>query len=446
MQHSFKAESLRYHQLPSPGKIALGLTKPCETQDELSLAYTPGVAEPCIEISTTPDAVWAYTAKGNTVAVVSDGSAVLGLGNIGAEAGLPVMEGKAVLFKRFAGIDAFPICLRGVSRPDGRTDPAKLIEITAALEPTFGGINLEDIAAPACFEIETTLKQRMGIPVFHDDQHGTAIISLAGVLNALELLGKRMEEVRVVVNGAGAAGIACTEFYIAAGVRRENVVVCDSRGVIYRGRSGAMTPQKERLAADTQARSLKEAMVGCDIFLGVSVENVVSREMVEAMAPDPIIFAMANPVPEIFPGDALAAGAAVVGTGRTDFPNQVNNVLGFPGIFRGALDVRAMDITEDMKVAAARALAEVAREEIPDDIREYLGKAYPEDASRGLFDGSSPLKPEYVIPKPFDPRVVPRVARRVAEAAMRQSMHRLEIEDPDGYEEGLRLRLAPKQG
>ncbi|MBN2449357.1 MAG: malate dehydrogenase [Lentisphaeria bacterium] len=446
MQQDLRARSLEYHTSPVPGKIALRTTKPCETQMDLSLAYTPGVAQPCLEIHAEVEKVWDYTSRGNMVAVVSDGTAVLGLGNIGPEAGLPVMEGKAVLFKRFAGIDAFPICLRNVHRADGRTDPAKLIEMTAALEPTFGGINLEDIGAPACFEVESVLKRRMGIPVFHDDQHGTAIISLAGLLNALALIDKRIGDLHVVVNGAGAAGIACIEFYISAGVRRENVIMCDSKGVIHRGRSEGMTPQKERLAVDTPARSLADAMRGADVFLGVSVADCVRREMVASMAPRAVLFAMANPVPEIHPGDALEAGAAVVGTGRTDFPNQVNNVLGFPGIFRGALDVRAGDITEAMKLAAAEALAEVAREAVPEDVKAFLSRAYPADAAAGMFEGDAPLKPTYVIPKPFDPRVVPRVARKVAAAAIADGVARRAIADLDAYETELKARLARQGG
>lgn len=441
MQESLNDQSLKYHNAPVPGKIALEVTKPCSTQHELSLAYTPGVAEPCLRIKDDPDAVWSYTAKGNMVAVVSDGTAVLGLGNIGPEAGLPVMEGKAVLFKSFADIDALPICVTNVFGSDGKTDPEKIITVTEALEPTFGGINLEDIGAPACFEVESRLKETMGIPVFHDDQHGTAIISLAGVLNALVIVGKRIEDVRIVVNGAGAAGIACIEFYIAAGARRENVVMCDSRGVIYKGRAG-MTPQKEALAADTSARTLADALVDADLFLGLSVGGAVDKEMVRSMASGAVIFAMANPEPEIYPGDALEAGAAVVGTGRTDFPNQVNNVLGFPGIFRGALDVRATDINEAMKTGAAQALAEIARESVPENIKPFLAAAYPEDARNGMFDGECPLKPTYVIPKPFDPRVVPRVARRVAQAAMETGVSRIQISDPAAYEAELLQRLS----
>jgi malate dehydrogenase (oxaloacetate-decarboxylating)(NADP+) len=445
MQDDRSTQSLAYHSTPQPGKITVLPTKPCETQEELSLAYTPGVAVPCLRIKDDPDTVYDYTAKSNMVAVVSDGTAVLGLGNIGPAAGLPVMEGKAVLFKRFADVDAFPVCVKDVFDENGQTDPARLIDLTAALEPTFGGINLEDIGAPACFRVERELKQRMGIPVFHDDQHGTAIISLAGVLNAMELTGKRMEDVRVVVNGAGAAGIACIEFYITAGVRRENVVICDSKGVVYKGRTERMTPEKEALAAETDARTLADALVGADVFLGVSVADCVSEDMVRSMAPGAVLFAMANPVPEIHPELARQAGAAVVGTGRSDFANQVNNVLGFPGIFRGALDVRATDINEAMKMGAAKALAELAREPVPDQVKPLLVNAYPKDAAAGMFDGPSPLSPEYVIPKPFDPRVVPRVARGVAEAAMASGVARVRIPDLEAYEQQVAERVSALQ-
>lgn len=442
MDKKLSEQSLQYHNVPFPGKISMVPTKGCETQLDLSLAYSPGVAAPCLEIAEDPEMIWKYTSKGNIVAVVSDGSAVLGLGNIGGPAGLPVMEGKAILFKRFAGIDALPVCLKGVANESGRTDAKKVIEITDALEPNYGGINLEDIGAPACFEIEDELKKRMSIPVFHDDQHGTAIISLAGVLNAAQIAGKNLGELKVVVNGAGAAGIACTEFYIAAGVRRENVIICDSKGVIYKGRAEGMTPQKEMLANDTSARSLAEALEGADVFLGLSVADCVTKEMVASMADHAIIFAMANPVPEIYPPLALEAGALVVGTGRSDFPNQVNNVLGFPGIFRGALDVRASDINEEMKVAAAEAIAELAKEPIDAELKAFLSHAYPEDAAKGVFDGDNPLKAEYVIPKPFDPRVVPRVARRVAEAAIKTGVAAIVIDDMDAYEAEVKERVA----
>ena len=434
MGNNLKESSLEYHAKPVPGKISVETTKPCKTQDDLSMAYTPGVASPCLAIKDNPEDVWQYTSKGNLVAVVSDGTAVLGLGNIGPAAGLPVMEGKAVLFKRFADIDAVPLCVGGVFKENGRTDAAKLIEFTEKLEPTFGGINLEDIGSPACFEVEQTLKKRMNIPVFHDDQHGTAIISLAALLNALDLVGKKIEDCRFVVSGAGAAGISCSEFYISAGARRENFLMLDSKGVITKDRPG-LTPEKARFAADTDRRTLADALKGADVFLGLSVGNCVTPEMVKSMAPGAVIFAMANPVPEIFPADAWAAGAAVVGTGRTDFPNQINNVLGFPGIFRGALDVRATDITESMKLAASRALAELA------DALEVLKEAYPKDYADGMFNGENPLKNTYVIPKPFDIRVVPRVARYVAEAAMKEGVAGIEISDLAAYEKAVAARI-----
>lgn len=428
-----KAASLSYHSEPVAGKITMVPSKPCRTQGDLSLAYTPGVATPCLEIHEHPEDVYRYCGKGNTVAVVSDGTAVLGLGNIGPAAGLPVMEGKCVLFKRFADIDAMPLCLTKVFDENGRTDADKLIAAVETLEPTFGGINLEDIAAPACFKVETELKQRMGIPVFHDDQHGTAIISLAALLNAAKLTGRKLEEMKVVVNGAGAAGLACIEFYICAGVRRENVVVCDSKGVITR--ENASNAAKLRVATDrTDVKTLADAMKGADCFLGCSVANSVTQDMIRSMAKDPIVFAMANPTPEIMPDLAVAAGAAVVGTGRTDFPNQINNVLGFPGIFRGALDCRARDITLGMQLAASQALAELAEMPVEGKIRQELEVAYPADASNGIFDGANPLKTTYVIPKPFDSRVVPHVARFVAKAAMEEGVAAQPIADLDAYE------------
>lgn len=436
----FEQACLDYHENPMPGKIALKPTKPCETQKELSMAYSPGVAIPCMAINKNPQDIWKYTSKGNMVTVVSDGTAVLGLGNIGPEAGLPVMEGKCILFKRFADIDAFPLCVSDVFKENGKTDPKALIEFTRKLEPTFGGINLEDIAAPACFEVEQELKKIMKIPVFHDDQHGTAIISQAAIINALKMVGKKMEDCKFVISGAGAAGIACCEFYISAGAKRENFIMCDSKGVIYKGREN-LTPEKEKFAVATDKRSLAEAMAGADIFLGFSVAGAVTSDMVKTMAPDPIIFAMANPIPEIYPDEALAAGAAVVGTGRTDFPNQVNNVLGFPGIFRGALDVRAKNINEEMKLAAAEALASLVNEPTPADVLEILTAAYPEDAAAGMFEGEVPVKNTYVIPKPFDPRVVPRVARYVAQAAIKSNVAMFDIADFDAYEREVAERI-----
>ena len=440
-KEELKKQALAYHRDGKPGKITVNASKPCDTGAELALAYTPGVAQPCLEIKENPANVWEYTSRGNLVAVVSDGTAVLGLGNIGPEAGLPVMEGKAVLFKRFADIDSIPLCLGRVFNEKGRSDAAKIIETVERLEPTFGGINLEDIGAPACFEIEQTLKKRMNIPVFHDDQHGTAIISLAAILNALKLTGRKIENCRFVVNGAGAAGISCSRFYITAGAKRENFILCDSKGVIHKGRTD-LNPEKAEFAADTDARTLADAMKGADIFLGFSAPNCVTAEMVKTMAPSPIIFAMANPVPEIFPDVALAAGAAIVGTGRSDFPNQINNVLGFPGIFRGALDVRARDINEEMKLAASAALAELATEAVPADVKAQLAEAYPDDAKAGMFDGESgKININCVIPKPFDPRVVPRVARYVAEAAMKSGVAQIEIEDLDAYEKSVAARV-----
>ena len=440
-KEELKLQALAYHRDGKPGKITVNASKPCDTGAELALAYTPGVAQPCLEIKEKPESVWEYTSRGNLVAVVSDGTAVLGLGNIGPEAGLPVMEGKAVLFKRFADIDSIPLCLGKVFNEKGRSDAAKIIETVERLEPTFGGINLEDIGAPACFEIEQTLKKRMNIPVFHDDQHGTAIISLAAILNALKLTGRKIKECRFVVNGAGAAGISCSRFYVTAGAKRENFILCDSKGVIHKGRTD-LNPEKAEFAADTDARTLADAMKGADIFLGFSAPNCVTAEMVKSMAPSPIIFAMANPVPEIFPDVALAAGAAIVGTGRSDYPNQINNVLGFPGIFRGALDVRARDINEAMKLAASAALAELATEAVPADVKAQLAEAYPDDAKAGMFDGEDgKININCVIPKPFDPRVVPRVARYVAEAAMKSGVARLEIGDLDAYEKSVADRV-----
>ena len=440
MSNDLKTSALKYHSEPIPGKIHVVSSKPCNTQQDLALAYTPGVAQPCLEIKDAPEKVWDYTVKGNMVAVVSDGTAVLGLGNIGPEAGLPVMEGKAVLFKRFADIDAVPLCISKVFKENGKTDPAKLIAVTECLEPSFGGINLEDIGAPACFEVEQTLKEKMNIPVFHDDQHGTAIISLAAILNATKLLGKKLEDCKFVVNGAGAAGISCSELYITAGAKRENFIMCDSKGVIHADRTD-LSAEKQRFAVKTDKRTLAEALVGADVFLGLSVGNCLTKEMVKTMNANPIIFAMANPTPEIFPTDAFEAGAAVVGTGRTDFPNQINNVLGFPGIFRGALDCRARNVNEEMKLAAAEALCEVASMKVDAETMEDLAKAYPADAANGMFDGDNPLKLSYVIPKPFDPRVVPHVARKVAEAAMKTNMAKLQIEDLDAYEKSVRERI-----
>ncbi|HSL81133.1 MAG TPA: NADP-dependent malic enzyme [Thermoanaerobaculia bacterium] len=424
MARTTREEALRYHSEGRKGKIAVVPTKPTATQRDLSLAYTPGVAVPCQEIAADPLASYEYTARGNLVAVVSNGTAVLGLGNIGALAGKPVMEGKGVLFKRFADIDVFDLEIDA-------TDPEDVIRIVKALEPTFGGINLEDIKAPECFEIERRLKAEMTIPVFHDDQHGTAIISGAALLNALEVAGKEIDRAKLVFSGAGAAAFGCLWLYEELGVRKENVILCDSSGVIYRGRTEHMDEMKEEYAADTDARTLAEAMAGADVFVGLSVGGIVSGEMLAAMADRPIVFAMANPDPEIGYEEAMAARPdAIMATGRSDYPNQVNNVLGFPFIFRGALDVRATDINTEMKLAAVRALADLAREDVPDAVL----RAYGVESLR--------FGPEYLIPKPMDHRVLLRVPPAVARAAQETGVARVPIEDFDEYQRRLRTIIS----
>jgi malate dehydrogenase (oxaloacetate-decarboxylating)(NADP+) len=418
-----KQQALDYHSGPRPGKIEISPTKPCETQRDLSLAYTPGVAEPCLEIHKNPQDAFKYTGRGNLVAVVTNGSAVLGLGDIGALAGKPVMEGKAVLFKRFADVDVFDIEI-------GSHNPDDIIKACQLLEPTFGGINLEDIKAPECFYIEETLKKTMKIPVFHDDQHGTAIISGAALLNALEVVGKKIEDVRVVFNGAGASGIACAEHYVRLGVKREHLTLCDTKGVVFKGRTAGMNPYKERFAQDTELRSLAEAVKGADVLVGCSVKGAITQDMVRSMAQRPIVFAMANPDPEISYEDAKAARRdVIIATGRSDYPNQVNNVLGFPSIFRGALDVHATAINEEMKLAATRALADLAKEDVPDSVC----RAYGIDRLR--------FGPDYLIPKPFDPRVLLWEAAAVAEAAMATGVARKPIA-LDQYRDQLERRLG----
>ncbi len=418
-----KEEALKYHSEGRPGKIEVIPSKPCFTSRELSMAYTPGVAEPCREIEKDDSLVYKYTAKGNLVAVVSNGTAVLGLGNIGAHAGKPVMEGKGVLFKRFADIDVFDIEVK-------TTDVDEFVNTVKQLEPTFGGINLEDIKAPQCFEIEERLKKEMNIPVFHDDQHGTAIISCAALINAAEIAGKKLEDMRLVVVGAGAAGIACSNLYVAAGVKRENIAMFDSKGHIHKGRTD-LNKYKAQFAQENAFESLEEAMKGADAFLGLSKANLVSKEMVKNMADSPIIFAMANPDPEITYEDAVEARPDVImATGRSDYPNQVNNVLGFPFIFRGALDVRATTINEEMKMAAVRALADLAKEKVPDVVsRAYGGKHFE-------------FGREYIIPKPFDPRVLWKVAPAVAKAAVESGVARHVIHDWEEYKEELKERLG----
>jgi len=419
-------EALFYHNTIRPGKIEIIASKPMATQRDLSLAYSPGVAVPVRAIAENPATAYDYTAKGNLVAVISNGTAILGLGNLGALASKPVMEGKAVLFKRFADVDSIDIEL-------ATEDPQAFIDAVTLMEPSFGGINLEDIKAPECFIIEQALKERLKIPVMHDDQHGTAIISAAGLLNACFLTGRNLADVKVVVNGAGAAAIACTALIKAMGVRHTNVTMCDSKGVIYVGRAG-VDQFKSAHAIDTPKRTLEEAMEGADIFLGLSVQGAVTPEMVKKMAPQPIIFAMANPDPEITPPDAKAARPdCIVATGRSDYPNQVNNVLGFPFIFRGALDVRATAINEEMKIAAARAIAELAREPVPEEV----AAAYGQNHTFGL---------DYIIPAPFDPRLMEVVSSAVAKAAMESGVAQKPIEDFDAYRTELKARLNPTTG
>ncbi len=417
-------EALFYHSTIRPGKIEVIASKPMATQRDLSLAYSPGVAVPVQAIADNPADAYEYTAKGNLVAVISNGTAILGMGNLGALASKPVMEGKAVLFKRFADVDSIDIEV-------ATEDPDKFIEAVALLEPTFGGINLEDIKAPECFVIEQALRERMKIPVMHDDQHGTAIIAAAGLLNACFLTGRSFADVKVVVNGAGASALACTALIKSMGVRHENVTVCDRSGVIYRGRETGMDQWKSAHAIDTVHRSLEEALVGADIFLGLSAAGALKPEWVENMAPQPIIFAMANPDPEITPPDAKAVRPdAIVATGRSDYPNQVNNVLGFPFIFRGALDVRATAINEEMKIAAARAIAELARESVPDEVAAAYGKNHQ-------------FGPDYIIPAPFDPRLMEVVSSAVAKAAMDTGVAQKPIEDFNAYRNSLKARLNP---
>ena len=421
---SKKQDALDYHSSGRKGKIEVITTKPCATSRDLSLAYSPGVAEPCLEIEKNPDDAYKYTAKGNLVAVVSNGTAVLGLGDIGALAGKPVMEGKGVLFKRFADVDVFDIELN-------TKDSDEIIRTVKILEPTFGGINLEDIKGPECFYIEEKLKEIMDIPVFHDDQHGTAIIANAGLINALETVGKKIEEIKIVVNGAGAAGIACAQMALTLGADPKKMILCDTKGVIFNGRSEGMNPYKQRFATDLPCRTLEEAMVDADVFFGVSSKGALTPAMVKSMAKDPVIFAMANPDPEITPDEAKAVrGDVIIGTGRSDYNNQVNNVLCFPFLFRGALDTHARAINDEMKMAACLALAKLAKEDVPDSVRKAYGGV---DIKFGR---------EYLIPKPFDPRVLLHVAPAVAKAAMDSGVARLPIDDLDKYRE----RLEALQG
>lgn len=422
---SLKEDAITFHTTGRPGKLEITPTKPLNTQRDLSLAYSPGVAEPCLIINKDPETAYDYTAKGNLVAIISNGTAVLGLGNIGAVASKPVMEGKAVLFKKFADLD-------GIDLEIDTEDPDKFVEAVSLLGPSFGGINLEDIAAPECFIIEQRLREIMDIPVFHDDQHGTAIITAAGLMNALHLTGRDFKDIKVVCNGAGSASIACVELIKAIGVPHNNIILVDRTGVIYQGREKGMNQWKSAHAVKTNARSLDEAIEGADVFLGLSVAGAVTKEMVKKMADEPIIFAMANPDPEILPEDAKAARSdAIIATGRSDYPNQVNNVLGFPYIFRGALDVRASAINEEMKIAAANAIAMLAREDVPDEVNNaYSGQ---------------PLKfgRDYIIPAPFDPRLISAISSAVAQAAMDTGVARKPIKDMQAYKNELSARLDP---
>ncbi len=425
VRRNFDQESLTFHATGRPGKIEITATKPLTTQHDLSLAYSPGVAAPCLEIARDPNTAYDYTAKGNLVAVISNGTAVLGLGDLGALAGKPVMEGKAVLFKRFADVD-------GIDLEVDTRDVDEFINSVRYLGPSFGGINLEDIKAPECFIIESRLREIMDIPVFHDDQHGTAIICAAGLINACDLTGRKFSDVKLVLNGAGAAAISCLELAKALGVRAENVIMCDSKGVVYRGRAENMNQWKAAHAAETKARTLAEALEGADVFFGLSVKGAVTPAMVKSMAKNPIIFAMANPDPEITPEEvAEVRDDAIVATGRSDYPNQVNNVLGFPFIFRGALDVRARTINEEMKLAAARALADLARQDVPEEV----AAAY---SGRKLRYGR-----EYIIPVPFDPRLIATVPPAVAKAAMDTGVARKPMTDMPGYRKQLAARLDP---
>ena len=421
-------EALAFHKYPTPGKIAVVATKPMATQRDLSLAYSPGVAAPVHAIAADPDLAYDYTSKGNLVAVISNGTAILGLGNLGALASKPVMEGKSVLFKRFADVDSIDIEV-------STQDPDELITVVKNIGVTFGGINLEDIKSPECFRIETALQELLDIPVFHDDQHGTAIISAAGMINACHITGRKFEDIKVVMNGAGAAGVSTMNLIQAMGVKRDNCISVDTKGVIYRGRIEGMTQEKSALAVDTKARTLKEALKGADVFIGLSVKGAVTREDIKLMADKPIIFAMANPDPEITPEEVRSVRSdAIIATGRSDYANQVNNVLGFPYIFRGALDVRARRVNLEMKIACAKALAQLAREDVPDEVSAaYHG--------RQLKFG-----PDYIIPSPFDPRLIWYIPPFVAQAAMDTGVARKPIEDMDAYRAGLAQRLDPSAG
>lgn len=430
-----KKHALDYHAHPVPGKIHAKAIKRMQTRDDLSLAYSPGVAYPCLEIVRDAAYSYEYTARGNTVAVITDGSAVLGLGDIGPLASMPVMEGKCMLLERFAGISGIPLTLKksGTSEEFAR--------LVANMANSFGAINLEDIKAPDCFEIETSLQKMVDIPVFHDDQHGTAIVSLAGLLTSLSILGKKIPDVSIVVSGAGAAGIACLSLYEAAGIKKEQMMLVDSRGVVYSGRTEGMNDYKAAFAQKTAKRTLEEALKGADVFVGVSRGNTLTRAMVKGMGERPVIFALANPDPEILPSQAKEAGAVIVATGRSDFPNQVNNALGFPGIFRGALDVMATEISREMKLAAADALYRLSLEPVPADVKEFLSTMYPEEKET-MKNNTILADATCIVPKLFDPRVAPRLAAAVARSAMETRIAKRTIADLNAYEKDLRKTIG----
>ncbi len=428
-----KKKALAYHGGRFKGKLKVMPLKSISNQEEYALAYTPGVAFPCLEIKENPEEVYRYTSKGNLMAVVSNGSSVLGLGSIGPEAGLPVMEGKAVLLKKFAGIDAIGLCISKTLDSKRKTLVKEFVSCVEKLEPSFGAINLEDIAAPECFQVEQELRKKMNIPVMHDDQHGTAIVTGAALLNSIKLAEKKLSEIKLVFSGAGAAAIASAKFFEMLGVKKENILMCDSKGVVSTTRKD-LDEFKQEFASNTNAKTLSDALKGTDVFFGLSKPGIVSKEMIKSMAEKAIVFAMANPVPEILPEEALEGGAFIVGTGRSDRANQINNSLGFPGIYRGALDVRAKEINEEMKLAASHALANLLQEKIPKDVKEFLNKAYPRAKEKELFEKEIPLSPGLILPRILDPRIVPRIAREVAKAAMLSGVAREKILDLEKYE------------
>ncbi len=447
MSRDIFEESLQYHAANPPGKIKIMPSKPVKNRYDLSLAYTPGVGGVSKEIARDKEAVWKYTNRGNTVAIISDGTAVLGLGNIGPEAGLPGMEGKAVLFKKFADIDAYPLCLSFDHLTDQHERMDSFVNAVRVLEPNFGGINLEDIKAPGCFELQQKLSELMDIAVFHDDQYGTAIVMTAGLINALKVVGKSFENLKIVINGAGSAGIACARLLLNFGVKKEQIFMCDSKGLVVEGRSDLNEHKMEfavprRSEAEATILSLDDVIEGADVFIGVSVAGALKADSVRKMAKDSIVFAMANPIPEIMPIEALSAGARIAATGRSDFPNQINNVLGYPGIFRGVLDTRAKTINLEMRVAAVNAISSIVNEPMDGIVKKLLEKAYPEESMEGLFSNKSGLSENYILPKIFDLRVVPRVARFVADAAIKSGVARVKIDDLESYEKSVFERIV----